>query len=301
MKLFTKLKSILLVLVVACGSLVVFSACKPDKLEKVVGTYELVRDTYQRYEEEMIDRMEEYGLKSYLVVTGGDYGWYVVKDNDIAVTCREVKLEYLKNDKDEVTTVYYTLDDSPQQHGLTVNSKSEGISLISRWPSPNKLMPAYDIEYKRVSSATDTSYVEGIYADLPVFKYGHYCFDGICETVIEDRDDGALYPYIYRFYEIDAAKGKATLYYALKADETKHTETDLTVTFTHSEQSDFPVKLTIGDAEYDIVDRNAGRNITVGENEIHENVYVYGRYSEYKMTTAYFDSLIEAYRQTESK
>lgn len=109
------------------------------------------------------------------------------------------------------------------------------MSLIFRWSSASKLIDAYDIQYDKADKATDLSYVKKVYDDLPIFGYDLYDYNALFYAEITNGLQENYSKYIYKYYNIDSSKCKATLYYALRSDEKPVVVTDLNVTFEREE------------------------------------------------------------------
>lgn len=249
-------------LILGCMLVMTLVSCKPAKMEKIIGTYELVTDTVTRYQQDMVDHIATYEREAYIVLTGEEIGYYVYKDKDTSVCVREIKLEYFKNDEEEVSRISFTLGVGEKGNSLNVDSGKDSY-LVSRWPSATKITPAYEIQYKKISDATDLSTVEGIYGDLPVFRYGLYDYNRTYIAQIDNGLDKNFSDYIYKYYAVDSARGKATLYYALKSDKVPVAQRNIDVTFTKDAESDKYVKMTIGTDEYDLTAGLPRRPITV--------------------------------------
>lgn len=303
MKLSTKIKSIVLVIALLAALASVFVGCIPAKLEKIVGTYKLITDTNQKYEQETVDRIETYGIESYLVITGNDYGYYVYKDNYSSVTCKEVSLSYAKNDDDEITSVTYSTGVSTDQHSFNVNAQNDGTFLVASWPSASKLIDAFEKKYKKVSDATDLSYVKTLYPDMPVYPYATYIYDGMYYAEIATPNTNFA-DYIYKFYDVDVPGGSATCYYALKSDKTPITERNLPLTFIRNESTSKPETMKIGEISFALENESPVRELTIPIQDVNADVkeYLYQFYDPdinpddgYE---AYFLGLIEEYEKS---
>lgn len=293
----------ILILVFGLSLFTSFTACTPDKMEKIVGTYKLVTDTRTKYQQETVDNIEKYGREAYIVLTGGERGYYVYKDNETPAFAREVKLEYYKNDKGQVSTVCYMLKTGEKSKTFNVDSKKD-VSLVSRWYSANKLMDAYDLTYKKISDATDLTAVKKNCGDLPVFGYGLYEYNSTFYAEIESQYQKNFNKYIYKYFAIDSSKCTATMYYALKSDKTAVVKTDLTVTFSKNPETDMPIKMTIDGVEYDlktygVPHREIIIDVSGTEVETYEEL-AWFNYPEVAPEDyeEYFNGLIEEYEQS---
>lgn len=274
-------------------------SCNPEKMEKIVGTYKLVTDTRTEYEQETVDNIAKYGKEAYIVLTGKDYGYYVYKDNDTPAFAREVKLEYSKNDKDQVTSVSYVLEVGGPVKSFNVDSKDR-IALISRWPSATKHIAAYDVQFNKIGNATDLSAVKKVYGDLPVFGFDLYRYNSMFCAELTNGHNLHFSKYIYRYYDVNSAACTATLYYATKDDKVPVVETNLTVSFERNSENDKPIKMKIGNVEYDLTSGVPSREVKVniGNEEFDGNEelsWFYLSQTEYSDWTTYFQSLLDDY------
>lgn len=224
-------------------------ACTPAKMGDILGTYKLVTDTSTAYQQETVDNIETYGRTAYLVVTGKDMGYYLYKDNDTEAYVREVKLEYSKNDENEVTSVTFITGEGEKQKSLHVDVKSKTM-LVSRWNSATKLINAYNIEYERISEKTDLSTIKKDFGDVPVYGYNLFGYNGLYKAELYNSLNKNFSDYIYKYISIDSATCKATVYFALKSDKTAQVTRDLDVTFVCGEDSYIPHTIKIDTDEY---------------------------------------------------
>lgn len=299
-----KKKALLLVgiLIIALTFSTVLVACNPDKMENIVGTYKLVVDTRTQYEQETVDNIATYGREAYIVLTGEDYGYYIYKDNDTPLCARKVKLEYTLNDENQVTLISYILGEGVNGKTFNVDSRDR-IALISRWPSASKIIDAYDVRFNKVSDKTDLSTVKEAYGELPVFDYDLYQYNSTYYAEITNNLQKNFSKYIYKYYAVDSAKCTATLYYALKEDKIPVVEKNIAVSFTRDQETNKPVKMTIGDVEYDLTSGLPTRpvQVTVSDEVVDvEEQLCWFNYSEVAPEDydAYFLGLIEEYEQS---
>lgn len=299
-----KKKALLLVVIfifaIAFSSILV--ACNPEKMEKIVGTYKLVTDTRTKYEQDTVDNIAAYGREAYIVLTGEEYGYYVYKDNATSVFARKVKLEYTLNDKKEVSLVSFILGKGENRRSFNVDSK-KNCKLISRWLSASKLIDAYDIQYNKVSDKTDLSTVREVYGDLPVFDYDLYQYNSMYYAEITNGLQKNFSKYIYKYYSVDTAKCTATLYYALRENKTPVVETNVAVSFIRNQETNSPVKMIIGDVEYDLTSGTPTRPVQVtvsGEvADVNEELYWFDTAEVASEDyDAYFQGLIAEYENS---
>lgn len=277
-------------------------SCKAGKKEDVVGTYKLVTDTRTVYGEDTVDNIKKYGKEAYLVITGKDYGYYVYKDDSSPVIAREVKLEYSYNEEGNISLVGFITGEGERTNSFNVNAMQK-VSLISRWPSASKYIDAYDIQYDKVDKSTDLSYVKNVYADLPIFGYDLYKYNALYRAEVVSESQNNPGEYVYKYYDVDSSKRKATFYYALKSDEKPVVVTDLTVSFEFDSETKKPVSMSIGEDKYDLTLGTPSRSVKItveGESvDAKEELYNYNYLnllqSDYD---TYFQGLIAEYRNS---
>ncbi len=283
----------------------VLFGCTPEKLENVVGTYKLTVDTVTVYEKDKVDKIADSEIEAYLVVTGEEKGYYVFKSKYEPLNCKEINLTYVKN-TNVIISIRYNTKVGEKPTTLNVDSK-EKVTLGSHWYQANKIQDAYEIEYEKVSGATDLSYVKELYPELPVFSYGTYDYDGHFYARIL-KPNANFADYIYHHYDIDAANGTATEYYALKADKTPVKNENLKVTFEKSGEFGKLQKIIIGDTEYSLENKSIEREITVDiqgvEADVREVLYKSSMFSSdsegliYENYEELFHTMIEEYERS---
>lgn len=239
----------LLISVLLCG-------CTPEKLENILGTYALTVYTTSKYGEETVDVKAEKEMEAYLVITGKDYGYYVYKDKNTPLFCREVKLEYNKNDEDKVTTVTYD-DGNSDDFNFFVNSVKEGLFkkkiTLTRTRSPinsklEYLNTGFSKTMEKIDDTPDLSYLNkklGVTLN-PLFPKYHG-LNGIAYSNYFEYK-----PYVYEYYDINTETLTATRYYALKSEcdsennPITHKEENLIVKFNRSNPENTYDSMTIG-------------------------------------------------------
>ena len=299
-----KRKVLLLALLVLVTSVIasVLVACNPAEMEKIVGTYKLVTDKTTEYQQDTVDNIEKYGKEAYIVLTGSDYGYYVYKDNDTTAFVRKVKLEYTVNDENKVTSITYVLGEGQKPNVLNVNAQKK-VSLVYRWTAATKLTDARDIQYDKISGATDLSSVKNALGEIPVFDYDVYQYHSMYKAELTNGLQKNYSDYIYKYYDVNAASCTATLYYALKSDATAVVVPNLTVSFGKDAETNKPISMTIGEDtftfEIGTPHREVKVNIDGQEFDEYEELSWFSLdQTEYDDCTSYFNSLIEEYVQS---
>ena len=261
------------IIIIFCLLISIFlCCCTLEKLENILGTYVLTVYTTTHYGEETIDVKAEKEMEAYLVITGKDYGYYVYKDKDTPLFCREVKLEYNKNDEDKVTTVTYN-DGNSDDFNFFVNSVKDGLFkkkiTLTRTHNPidsklSALNTGYARTMERIDDTPDLSYLnKKLGVTLNPLFFGAMKFHGLNGTFYMNYSEYS--PYIYDYYDINcydinAGTLKATRYYTLKSEcesaatAVKHKEENLTVKFNRANGENSYDTLTIGTLVFNIVD-----------------------------------------------
>lgn len=183
-----------------------------------------------------------------------------------------------------------------------MDSKNE-ISLISRWPSANKLIDAYETQYKKVSDKTDLSHVKTVYGDIRVFDFNVLQYDSLfCEELGNGLQKNYSL-YVYDYYDVDAAAKTATRYYALKSDKKPVVVENLKVGFVRNEENDKPIKMIIGENEYSLENGTPQRQVVVDVDGVQADEtlslswmnYLLLKKSDYE---TYFNGLISEYEKS---
>jgi len=292
----------LLVLVTAIIASVLV-ACNPAEIDKIVGTYKLVTDKTTEYQQDTVDNIEKYGKEAYFVLTGDDYGYYVYKDKDMTAFARKVKLDYTVNDENKVTSITYVLGEGQKSNTLNVNAQNDKVSLVYRWTAANKLTDARDIQYDKISDKTDLSSVKDALGEIPTFDYDVYQYHSMFCAELTNGLQKNFSDYIYKYYDVNAASYTATLYYALKSDETPVVVSNLAVTFGKNAETNKPISMTIGEDTFTFENGTPRREVKVnidGQDfdEYEELAWFSLDQTGYTDYTAYFNSLIAEYKQS---
>ena len=276
---------IIFAILVACLTV----GCNSTTLDKGVGTYMLTTKTEQRIDaEEATDFIDKYGIKCFVVLDGSEKGYYVYGDNDTPTTCKEIKVEYIKSTDDEkkISSVrlYLNPDNATDYDSYFVNydSKTKKNYLVYKKQAIrsdliDSLNYAKTTEFTQLSTTAAISVVNGyLGADLKVIPYALSNLHGLNAVYAYDTDTSAEYvtPYVYYFYDIDAANRTAKIYYALKSDLVRHEET-ATITYDISGQTeDTKGTVTIGETVFTLTSSYyASRTETIDGKTISFDLY----------------------------
>lgn len=244
-----KLRKICMILATAL-IMVFLAGCyviQAQSMKNVKGTYQLTSYTYTpsytygRPKPATINYIEEKGYEVYLVVTGTGKGYYVHKDNETPAYSIEVDLtyEYAEEDSSKVEYVKYktVLEKEYQtsnKFGVTrgsLNCSNPGGITLGIKGTP--VTAGYDKNWKKVSDATDLSYVEPKFPNLKKYTNEEWAMNVVFElsstknVTTQEWIQEADNPYEYYYIAIDPIEKQATTYYALKEDLIQWKETKL--------------------------------------------------------------------------
>ncbi len=248
-----KVCSFILAALLFALSLVTLASCnliQAGKLSDIAGTYVLEEYTVTtKYDSQgneipveerpVADKIEEYGIVEYFVITEDGYGYHVYKDNDTALYCKEVKQVYEFDDEDpalieKITFCDGALDENEyyiqsRKHTMTANSSAWHSELkIGKRTIPLGKNDSITVRLKRVSKKQDLSYVEKQLGTLPATS--SFLSAWLPDVMSgSGSKSGNNVPYenlfVYDYYVVDKAAMTATRYYALWADGEQKTET----------------------------------------------------------------------------
>ncbi len=272
MKRFSIVIAVLMVAVLCLAGLTACYPSKPAKLDKVVGTYELIdfTRTYSSVnaetgesESQVTDYIADKGVKAYLVVRADGTGYYVYQDNDTPLSARIVKITYSYDEEDPtlVESIVYdngtasTGDGYPgkgrEPLGVYFKGRTKVLSYSLPALSGKILKRAYSqsVKYSRVDNATDLSYVQKQLGKT--LAVADYEVAGLSGVFYYQSPYTPEYPYVYYMIDLRAADKKADVYYMFKEDEVPQERRDLTVSFDvpadAQEYGEYYIKVTVGD------------------------------------------------------
>ncbi len=284
-----KIVSAVLAATVSAAALVAFEGCyktNPATMNDLVGTYELTLFT-RRYTDENVKRegeedkpeiihdyIQEKGITAYLVVGSEGKGYYVYKDNQTPVSAAEVKIQYNYEEKTEgegenATTVktdniktlrYFDGKDRAKDYP---GAGEESLGFDNKNKSLNVTYNAYNgiilkrnntqrVDYKKVDSATNLSYVERkLGQKLRIVPYELIRFDGKFYTdYVQENDED---PYICAELKVDVLTGKADFTAIKKEDFSKEIKSGLDFSYQKIDsENEWEVlyEITVGDMKF---------------------------------------------------
>lgn len=227
---------------------------------KIVGTYQLTRYERSRSSggDEPVNLIERDGIVCYLVVAENGKGYYVYKDNETAPYVLNAKIGFVpsekKADKFEYVTYVTEKDKSTEKLGYDHDVLNKSIPVFKGNIFEGNFEVDYTLytEFKKVNKAQDLSYVKNQMPNAAEYNYGEYLYSGYFNK------NGIEYPKLYLNYEqadiyayyyvkLDPIANKATLFYMLKSDMVRKTETvDYSVELGKNEFDGELLKLTVG-------------------------------------------------------
>jgi len=248
-----KFLSFFLCALLLASSLLTMASCnlvQPGKLSEIAGTYILEEYTVTKEydkdgnaipedEQKTEDKIEEYGIVEYYVITEGGYGYHIYKDNTTALYCSEVKQVY-EYDSDDPALIreisFFDGDDSSskfyiqaRRHTMTDNTSAWQTNLkFGKTNIPIGEKATVTIRYKRVSQKQDLSYVsKKVGTTVTATPFLTAWLPDIMVGACSKSGDNYPYEeiYIYDYYVVDKTAMTATRYYAKTADGIQKTET----------------------------------------------------------------------------
>lgn len=209
----------LITIMLSITLLALVSGCyfiKSGKQDKIAGTYELTRDVRVDEGGVVTDYIERQGKKVYLIIPEtGTRGYYVFKSNDIPLYACEVELlfTYDTEKPNYISYVDFRKGGELEWKHFGVNSGT----MVLNYNSPAIFKDySLDVDYTRVSKDKSLDYVEDQLGELNVISYENYRYHGLHQVNWNRTEMYEKYQYFYVM--LDTLTGKATAYYALKAD-----------------------------------------------------------------------------------
>lgn len=255
--------SIILLLAIIAAAVLLISACSKVNAapkSKIVGTYQLTRYERSRSSDgaDPVNLIERDGIVCYLVVAENGNGYYAYKDNNTAAYVLGAKIEF-KADEDDASKFEYVVYSTEKDSSSTslgydhdVLNKSRPVFKGQLFQGTLEVDYTLYTEFKKVSKAQDMSYINAHMQNAAVYNYGEYLYSGYFNknfieypSVLVDFAQADIYAYY--FVKLDPIANKAKLFYMLKSDMVRKTETvDYTTELGTNEFGGEMLKLTIG-------------------------------------------------------
>ena len=218
-----RLKSVVLLLILFF-TVTALSGCyvvNSGRMWRVEGTYELT--TYSAGD----DLLAERGIKLVMVIRRDGTGYFVYSDNKTEPFMSELRCRFIQDEENPSKYSYVEIDfeGRGEYHKLAINAASKNLnSQRAVWggdvfKGEYQIQYYIDVDFTRVSRATDLSYIEKRFPDAVELPRGAKRFDGtyILDGVVagDKSPDGAIIPenpYVYLYVSFDFVEGSATIY-----------------------------------------------------------------------------------------
>lgn len=207
-----KIIPIILIVVLVIAMAAVLVACNPTTMDKVKGTYKLRVNTVGEQATDLIIKNE---IEAYLVVTGGESGYFVYKDSSTPLTVKEVKLTYKLNTDNAEKVEKVTIEDTQGwindrigcSNNFFVDKDSNNVRLTYQQKKFGKLIDEKTTTYYKVDESTSLSYVKSKLGELPATIKNNDAsrLHGVWEAVEEGSTTS-------KFFDFNAATNVVTEY-----------------------------------------------------------------------------------------
>ncbi|MCI5819933.1 MAG: hypothetical protein MRZ86_05055 [Acidaminococcus sp.] len=207
-----KIIPVILIVVLIIAMAAVLAACNPTTMDKVKGTYKLKVNTVG---EQATDLIVKNKIEAYLVVTGGESGYFVYKDSSTPLTVKEVKLTYKLNTDNAEKVEKVTIEDTQGwindrigcSNVFFVDKDSTGVRLTYQQKKFGKLIDEKTTTYLKVNDSTNFSYVKSKLGELPATIKNNDAsrLHGVWEAVEEGSTTS-------KFFDFNAATNVVTEY-----------------------------------------------------------------------------------------
>ncbi len=241
------LSSLALVLILILST-TVLSGCyvvNSGKMSKVEGTYMLTHYSGDG------DRLTERGITMYMVIRADGTGYYAYKDNNKAARISELRCRFTQDEEEAGKYSYVEIDfhGRGEYEKFAINSRLfESTNLNSQtavwkpivWGEVPEIDYYIDVDFTRVSKATDLSYIKENFGDVPQLPLGAMNYDGtykLVNIIANDKSPvGAEIPkndFVYYYADFDFVNGNAKIRTMNKSNEITSVATlnDLSIAF----------------------------------------------------------------------
>ena len=269
-----KIYKIVSVCVLAVLILSMLCACyyvDAGKMSKLKGTYKLtycVKDT--AFDGDVPNSaenlLETKNIVAYLVITGETYCYYIYKDNETGLYCKQVKATYTYSQEERDLIEYFEYNDGVSNisrdypgsgsEKFAFHSKNKNLNYHTITHKVNGkvwVRTGYEVDYDKVNKATDLSYVEkelGVKLKPSSYNMRYFSSDYNLARSIENVSQ-ANDLYVYDIYNINPSTMTATRYYKLKSDGIHNEQNNLALSYTERTDGMDYDKIKIGDLEYE--------------------------------------------------
>jgi hypothetical protein len=206
---------------------------KSGKMDKIEGTYKLTGYHGKS------DYLTEREIELYLVIRSNGMGYYAYKSKTVEPHIAELRCSFKSDPEESGKYSYVTLNFGDGSGGIDFGVVAKGLfdiktNLNSQKPvwEGNILEGTWhiayniDVDFIRVSTKTDLSYVEEEFGKYDVVPYGAMAYNGTYESFGVVTTDNSPYdvempedPFVYSYFDIDVINKTGKMWYMLKSDE----------------------------------------------------------------------------------
>ena len=222
-----RLLSLIMVLTLILSATAVLSSCyiiKSGKMKDIEGTYQLT--TYSRD----TDLIEKRGIVLYVVIRADGTGYYAYKSNGTEPHIAELRCSFTSDSEKSGhysnVAINFGYGSDATNFGITAGSESSSInSNTTYWGDKWDIKWQY-VTLKRVSKATDLSYINENFGAYDVLPYGLLKANGGYDLLsITSNTGDDVNPFVYYLMDVNLYTLKTTVWYMLKQDEVACVET----------------------------------------------------------------------------
>ena len=283
-----RILSFLLVLTLILSLSTLLSGCyavKSGKMDKIEGTYKLTGYSGKT------DYLTERGIELYVVIRSDGTGYYAYKSNDTEPYISEIRCSFTADPDESGKYEYVSINFGNGNDAIKLAIVAAGLFEIST--NLNSQTPVWDgnlfegtahiayytdVDFTRVSKATDLSHVNSEFGNYNVVPYGAMGYDGTYELLNTTNSattpiDAEIpeNPFIYCYFDMYVVAQKGKIWYMLKSDE-QAVEKEFDVSIVSTTSNGFMLKL--GNTEV-VAERN------------YSSTYIYLPYGEFVIQMAF--------------
>ena len=255
--------SFLLVLTLILSLSTLLSGCyavKSGKMDKIEGTYKLTGYSGKT------DYLTERGIELYVVIRSDGTGYYAYKSNDVEPYISEIRCSFTADPDDSGKYEYVSINFGNGNDAIKLAIVAAGLFEIST--NLNSQTPVWggnliegtahiayytDVDFTRVSKATDLSHVNSEFGNYNVVPYGAMGYDGTYELLNTTNSANTPIdaeipenPFIYCYFDMDVVAQKGKMWYMLKSDKVART-VDFSAAITTNYDSGFAFRFGSSD------------------------------------------------------
>lgn len=235
-----RILSFILVLTLILSLSTLLSGCyvvKSGKMDKIEGTYKLTGYSGDT------DYISERGIELYVVIRSDGTGYYAYKSNDTEPHISEIRCSFTADPEESGKYEYVSIEFGNGNEPIKLAVVAAGLFEIST--NLNSQTPVWagnlfegtahiayyiDVDFTRVSKATDLSHVHSEFGNYNVVPYRAMGYDGAYELLNTTNSANTPIdaeipenPFIYCYFDMDVVAQKGKMWYMLKSDEVART------------------------------------------------------------------------------